>query len=1394
MHQDLAGSVRRILISGRGRLQRRGPRVGAAALLALGIAVAAASAGEQPVRVCLPSAPYNKDGPSRMTPAERTQGCIALHFRERLSRLPNVEVMSDEWANAVLFFGGQDMRGHSAEPTFADFRAGAPVDVVVLCREQDGKLLCSVLSERGSEAVPGPATTDSVAWLQAVAAKLGPALGLDAKASGALVDFGSAPAAMVEACLLSQRIVGAWVTNSGDAQLGCLRPFIQDVGKHPVLASAVLRAGVALSKDSRKPENAARCVEMLRLALVVALGTPIEEEAVAYVRQAAHGRETIEKELAELVVPLATDEADALLEAVALLEAADGKGTGEVLIEKDRPQARGSTGLPKRIGAIRCLAGMQSARLKALLPRLAAHEDPAVRAAAAYALADVDSGANALIGKLAADRNSAVAFAGKFAAWRRGHKSAPVLAEARSLFTAGSRTPEIVDVLASLGTEEDEPRLRSLLTGTMEERRKAFEGLARCKRLSGDDFRACLGSVDDTLLAFSLQHMDAKTAAACRDRLVALANQSHGVAAEAARGALRPLRPTDPQAQAAFDLEVEHLYLRLRAVEHLAQGKEAWASGLLEMATTNADPQVRAQALLALQAKAPDAALKVLPRLLQDPALWVRVHASSLVASLKSPGLEEAVAAALKTERDPTCRTYLEQAQGKAPPKAVNRFDPERTRFGLCGYASQAVQSPLGWYYSLNSEVNEAGRKAHEAGKILIGRANHTAPNPVQVIFHPIWRDLWWTSLRKELKDLEWLDGVVLGEESMYARPWDLWNDGWRCFCVEAGIDAGKVGADRSKLNPAETRAYLDWEQERAIDGFNRMYDFIKLDLGARRPGFQVATFMPDQNGPNIAEHRWKFDVGGAYWYETNNRVRYNMIRRYRTVWPGRPLMWLVSGNAGLPLLAPVNYRLEVPEGLVLNRACNAYADSVCAWAAGAEPGYFVAWLFMGKDIKPGPSATGRWVWLEDIGQDSAALAEGTANVWKGMAEKYRLEAETRKVQGSEKDPEGTKAEARIEDDLEEKDLANDAFSKRAAAEQERFRLGFFFEQKALYDIARAFTGLLRPQEDFAALLVGGRAALPQFAALSGYDLLELVNQLPHGRLAKYRLIGIEADPEAPLRDETIVAIRTWLKEQPGLLYVHGFLSLDHANKAGTAADHDGRLQEGWPWETAITFEKDHYALKSSSAKVLAGEAASCTRALWRGEGFKGAVLFDCGKTTAEGFQELLRSLHKDSGVGLPAEGVAGMIRANPQPIAACASDYGAQAEVRLGGVDLFTGEPNPVVAKGRSAAVTAENFQGTYAASYNGVTILCDAPIESVKPVDDGLEVRCAGLIRASSARGEVRVQPDLPRKEGNPQEILKWILFGKDKGVARLPAGAGTAAFIRGQGVIVIAAVRAK
>jgi len=1215
------------------------------------------------------SASCTTDWQNAWTPNERLQACISLYFRERLSALRGVEVMDEDWAGSVLFFSGQEMTGAKAPPTLAEFRTRAPVDVVVLFGDRDGPFRCTILSDRGSDVVPAPAKSDTLAWLRAAAARLGPALGLDAASTAALGDGWQLPPAVLEACLVSQRIAGAWVTNSGESQLLCLRRFIQDVGKYPVLAAAVLRAGIVLSADKRKPERASHDVEMLRLALVAALGTPAEGDAMAFVRQTVHGRDALEKELAALAAALTVDAAERVL---------DAGGTAEA----------DAAGLARGLGAVGCLAAMTSTKLTPLLPRLAAHENAAVRATAGYALAAAESGPVALAAKLAADPEPRVASAGHYALWRRGEKADAGLPIARRLFDApATRSPLVTEFIAGAGTREDEPRLRKLLGGTMAERRLAFCGLARLGALTAGDCRGCLQSADDEVLAIGLKAMDAKTAAACRDALAGLANGPHGRAAESARRGLRPLRPTEIPGQLAFDLEVEHPYLRLRAIEQLAKQTEPWAAPLLERATANPDPQVRAHALMALHAKAPDAAVKVLPGLLRDPMVWVRVHASSLAAKLRAPALSDAVSTALAAETDASCRIYLGAAQGRPMPKPVNVFGLGPTRLGLCGYGRGAAESPLGWYYCLYPQVDDVGRKAHAAGKTLIGRTNTTARNPVQVLFHPMWRDLWWTNLRKELTDLAWLDGIVVGEETMYAPAWSLWDDGWRCFCIEAGMDAERVAGDRAKLSQSEARAFLDWEQERVVDGFNRMYDSIKLDQGAQRPGFLVGTYVPSQNGPNVAEHRWKFDVGGAYWYQADNRVRYNMVRRFRTVWPGRPLMYLVSGNAGLPLLAHVNYKLRVPEGLVTSRSCNAYADAACAWAAGAEPGFFVAWLFSGKDVKPGPNASGVWVWLEDVDRDSKALADGLENVWRGVAGQYRLDAEVRKTKGPDAAPEDIAKRADAKDvELDEADPAKDAFAQRAAADRERFRLGFFLEQKALYDIARAFAGLPRPREDFAALMVGPPTALPQFAALDGYDAVELLNLLPHCTLPKYRLIGIEVGPGAPVRDATIAAVRAWLKEQPGLLYVRGFLSTDNVNEASAAA------------------------------------------------------------------------------------------------------------EARLPGVDLFSGEADPVVSKARSAAITADNHRGTFAAAYHGVSILCDAPIEEVRPVAGGLEVRCPGLIRAAAARGGVAVRPQPPVVEGAPDAVLSWVLFGNTSGMARLPAGGGHVLFVRGNGLLSFTATQGR
>ncbi len=1337
------------------------------------------------VRVCIPPAPWTAEI-KKLTDGDLARLYISVFFRERLASLPGVEAMDEDWADAVSFFCGQDMTGSKSPPSLGEIRALAPADAALLLREDGGNIECTILSEKGAVSVSAPANRkDPAAWIKAVSERMGPALGLDAKAAAALGDCGGLTPQMLDAYLVSQRLKAAWVYNSGESRLDCLRPFVQDIPKHPMLAAAFLRAGTVLSTDTRKPESPKKCVEMLRIALLAALGTASEDEAVSFVRQTVHGREEFEKELLGIVSAAGKDEADNLLEGIGK----DGEG-----LVAEEPRKGAQEDPSKAAGAIRCLAAMNSAKLKKMLPRLAANPSAPVRAAAAFALAVPENGPAAPLEKLAADKEPEVSFAAHYALWRRGGNGEAGLAAARRLFdSTAPKNIAVEEFIAGAGTKEDEPRLRSLLAGKMAERRIAVKGLARLGALTAEDCRALLRSADDALLSIVLKSMNREMTAACRDALVAIANGVYAKTAESARRSLRAERPSEPQEQLAFDLAVEHLYLRLSALDKLAKIAEPWAAQLIEKACGNSDPQIRAQALMTLNAKSPEAALKILPGMLKDTSIWVRIHASSLAASLKSPALKDPVAAALAAETDSTCRIYLEAAQGKPMPKPVNNFKPGISSFGICGYSTYAAESPFEWYYNLNTEVKEPARKAHDAGKIMIGRTNTVAGNPVQIIFHPVWRDRWWTNLRKELTDIRHLDGVVIGEESMYSQPWSLWDDGWRCFCADAGIDAEKVDGDRTKLGKHETLAYLDWEQERAIDGFNRMYDFIKLDQGAQRPGFLVGTYMPDQNGPSIAEHRWKFDVGGAYWYQCGNYTRYNMVRRYRTVWPGRRMIYLVSGNAGLPVLADVNYKLKVPEALVLDRTCNAYADSLCVWAAGGDPGYFVAWLFMGKDVKPGPKASGVWVWVEDMAENSEVFKKGLDNVWAGVAAQYRLDAEIKDVKGTGP---GAKADgaagedAGKGDELEEARPEEDEFSKRAAADRERFRLGMFLEQKALYDIARAFIGMPAPQENFTALLVGDRSALPQFAALGGHDKIELLNLIPRCRLKKYRIVGIQAKPEDPLRDETIAALRSWLEEQPGLLYIAGFLSTDKTNEASTAADHDGILKESWPWEPDIVFEKDRYALKGKAAKPLDGDNSKCTKALWRADGFKGAVLFDCGKTDALEFKEIVNRLHRDHGVGFDDDAVPGMFRAGAGGLAACVSGGNAAAEVKMPGLDIYTGEADPVVAKKRSAAITADDYRGRYVASYNGVTILCDKPIEDVKAVPGGLEVKCPGLMRASAVGGNVRLAPELPARQGAPEAILKWILFGSEDGSARIAGGPAESVFVRSSGYLAITA----
>ena len=72
------------------------------------------------------------------------------------------------------------------------------------------------------------------------------------------------------------------------------------------------------------------------------------------------------------------------------------------------------------------------------------------------------------------------------------------------------------------------------------------------------------------------------------------------------------------------------------------------------------------------------------------------------------------------------------------------------------------------------------------------------------------------------------------------------------------------------------------------------------------------------------------------------------------------------------------------------------------------------------------------------------------------------------------------------------------------------------------------------------------------------------INQVSRLNLSRYRMIAVK-NPGA-LTDETIGSITQWLKESPGVLYVHLDLTADNSQQFATPEHFDGRLKLNWPW------------------------------------------------------------------------------------------------------------------------------------------------------------------------------------------------------------------------------------
>lgn len=1392
-----------------------------------------------PLRIALPPVPSVQGA----DPEAASSICLGLYLRERLDECRSVRRVSDARAGAIF----SELRGGKREfdPArfLADFSEFVPVDAILIYWSGEGVFEVEAHLKDGTRKHSSPSRDGTTvrAIVHGAAAWIGETLGLPAEEQAILTADRITDPQSFQAYCVAQRIYARWPNNSGEYRLKVLRPaFDKDAECVPLAAEILRSADYLLASSNRVQDFAKKGIGTAKVVLPTVLGTELEDAAHGIVLKQP---ETFEADLLALASPLTKKELEDVEKAEEMDDLGEGDAGDGMKIDISAPEdIAGAVGaaarapIEKRLGALRILGVMRSAKGLPILLKATKHRQAPVRMAAAAGLRyHAEEQGLAELTQLVKDNEPKVGFEAAYSLWKREVKTDALLPLAAQMIPVAETRARAAEVLCALGSKEHLPLLEELAQDPgPDTRRTALKALLRLEAVEPQRYPELLLDPDDQVIAAALavfpENVDDQLLTAAQR----LANDPLGSLAQAARLALSAHRPVAEREKRLFDLEIEHSYLRMKLVDQLASARDPSALDDLEKACANPDAHTRTHALKRLLAVAPERAQGHVLRSISDPYRWVRLHAASFLSGIATADSSKAIREALAGEKDEATRLYLEDALAKAegkpapPPRpAARSVRGKRNLTWLCGAGLDSEKSPFDAYYCLSVKVGEQWKTAHQAGKIFFGRVN-TVGNPGQVVVDPDWQDRFWLAIQGEVTDenLPYLDGLVFGEESMSSKPETLWPQGWRLFCLDAGLDPARVGGDQTKLTVPEARAWRHWALQRVVDGFNVLYDYVHLRYGKLKPGLQVSTFLPEEAllsaGANPGDLRWNFDVGGLYDYKGCNRMAaYNMVRRYKTLWPDRPIIWLSLGIGGYEM-NPVKRTLRVPTAPLTSRGDRAWADSITAYLAGADTGYFSVWIFVDKNFKGGMhNLSGVQTLVEDITPESGTLRRGIAYSFRGVEEEYSLKMEGKpKLEVEMVDKGGEFEEADDEEEIESA-LTGEMTQKekiaiQVKADKERFFRGFHFYRKYVYDCARIFKSLPRQHAKPPALAIRdgvcvwsrprtGNPLVPGMAILNSYDFLCDINKTPDLDLARYRLIVVH-NP-ATLTDRTIAALTKWLKEQPGLLYVHINLTDDNSAEASTPEDHDGVLKNDWPWEKDVEAKllpaekglKEHplrsphgqmptvtaqlastFALNGPNAQTLLSTDGKPCLVLWRKPGdFKGGVVFD-GLASASAdylrvLKEVLAEVHRDFGHGLELRGpiLHQSLEADGLTAAAATGYYRTVSEsYAYEGVDLLTGEPNPKVGGGRSGTIVARDLRAEYVACVSGIAILCEQPIKEIREVDGALIVRSDGLIRAASETGAVKVT----RTDGElptPESPMDWLVFGKEEGVLTLPLG---------------------
>jgi len=1347
-----------------------------------------------PVRLAIPPAPGVKD---KAEDKERVAICLSLYLQESLRGSPGVRLVSESRAGAII----NDLRGGARDleetQLVAAFSAMIPVDALLDYRWTDGKVACTLYTTGGVRRLDIPFSANGAIppLAEAVAQFLVTELKLDTATAAALTARHVEKKKFFEAYYVSQKLSAAWIGNNGGARLGLLQSYLSQYPDNPLLAARVLQCAQDMMADPRKSllkEFKNVGLTMAWVSLPTVLGTPLEESAAGILRSVP---ERFEKDLLAAASALTGNALDRALGESSSENAnslAAGGGLGAVGAGQQPGAGYVSPTLEQRLGALRCLGVARSPKALILMKACGASEDAKVRAATAIALRYYEKEAGLeLLNTLAQDKDPGVAFAAGYSLWKRGKESTRLLTLARIMTADPLQRGPALEVLATRGTKEDLPVLAGLSQDPDPGSAVfAVQGLLRLEAAEARQILYFLNDPEESVVLGALPGLGGKLPAEVLARMEVLANEPFAPVARAARLALASQCPTSPRERDGFELRIEHNYIRMKIVDALATNREPWALEALEQACGNRDAHTRAHALTRLVERDPARGRVALALAIADPHRWVRLQAAALLAGVASAVEVPAIRQVVAQEKDEAIGLYLADALAKAEGKPLPTARPaahsiagKKNLAWLCGTGADVENSPAEAYYFCSQPVvpDEAGQRAYRAGKIFIPRVN-TVGNSCFLISDPGWQDRFWITMQSQLTSntLPWTDGVVFGEESMSSDSEEMWGNGWPLFCRDAGLDPQRIQGDRKALSLYEARAWKNWSQSKLIEGFNLLYDYTKLYYGKLRPGFMVGTYLPGQGGVTLADRRWKFDFGGLYWYAGSNREMYTYVRRFKTLWPDRPINWLANGcthlygnlNAGSGPKPDAAY----PTELMVERWERPYADNLSAWMAGADSGWF---SIFGAENKRQEPVFG--LHLEDMYPGSPRLEKAMSNYAAYVETLARVEAKPGRPTTDDMQSDDGNTAGQLE--LDVKKPGDDPAKKRAEEFRVRTQQSFLIMGKYVYDCMRVFASLPRLDPNPQALVIhlhdwpgGRRFNAPGLNLLNAYDYLPDINQAANDlNLSRYRMIAVSGLNDAPLMDSTIERVTAWLKDQPVILYVHGTLCAANTNEASTAEHHAGLLQNDWPWEKEVSLVGSNYSLSGPNVKALGSDPVGPNCVLWQKPDFKGVVIFDSGTADINDLRKTVNALSADKQIGLELTGPASQEIWQTNGLWVVNS-YDSKAINIVKGVDLLTGEANPQVGPGRNGALVARDFTGKYVAAWNGVAILCDQPIGRVSPVEGGLRVECPGLIRAGSETGAALVHREgggeLPVITG-VTNITDWVLQGKGVGQAALPIG---------------------